>query len=411
MPSPTYHLIVFGATSFVGQILSRYLLETFGFDGELRWAAAGRSEEKLQELKESLGEGAENLPVLQADAFDRDSLNNLCKQTRVVVSTVGPYAIYGEGMVRSCVENGRDYCDLTGEVHWMKRMIRRYEAAARKTGARIVHACGFDSIPSDLGVYYLQQRSGGKLGVPCRSVRMGVEVFEGSLSGGTYASMLNTFKDAAADPNLRQELADPYTLCGEGHGFNVPQNSRSAAEYDGEFQSWTAPFMMSGINTRVVFRSNLLTGNAYGRDFQYDEATLTGDGKKGRRRAAKAVRQSKLFMLALALPPTRWLLRKFILPKPGDGPGEDERRSGSFSFRFHGKTNDGQTIRTRVTGDMDPGYGSTAKMLGQAAACLALDEKVRENAGGFWTPAALFGERLIGRMERYSGITFKEIVS
>ncbi|MDF1569729.1 MAG: hypothetical protein P1P77_17055, partial [Spirochaetaceae bacterium] len=282
---------------------------------------------------------------------------------------------------------------------------------ARETGARIVHACGFDSIPSDLGVYHLQHFAREKHGGPCKSVHMGVEAFEGSLSGGTYAGMLNTFKDAVADPNLRKELADPYSLCGKDHGFNVPQNDHSAAEYDDAFQSWTAPFMMSGINTRVVFRSNLLTGHAYGGDFQYDESTLTGDGKDGRRSAAKAVRQSKLFMLALALPPTRWLLRRFVLPKPGEGPGEDERSSGSFSLQFYGKRNDGRVVRTRVTGDMDPGYGSTAKMLGQAAACLALDKKVRENTCGFWTPAALFGERLINRMERYSGITFTEIVS
>jgi short subunit dehydrogenase-like uncharacterized protein len=314
-------------------------------------------------------------------------------------------------MVRACVETGRDYCDLTGEVHWMSRMIRSYEAEARKTGARIVHACGFDSIPSDLGVFHLQDLARRKLGEPCKSVQMGVEVFKGSLSGGTYASMLNTFKDAVADPKLRKELADPYSLCGEDHGFSAAQNDHSDAEYVDAFQSWTAPFMMSGINTRVVFRSNLLTGYAYGSEFQYDESKLTGDGKEGRSRAKKAVRQSKFFMLALALPPTRWLLRKFFLPKPGEGPGEDERSSGSFSFQFHGKGNDGRVIRTRVTGDMDPGYGSTAKMLGQAAACLALDEEVRESSGGFWTPAALFGERLIDRMERYSGITFTDIVS
>lgn len=212
MKAKPYDVIVFGATSFVGQILARYLYETFGLDGELRWAAAGRSKPKLESLRQGLGKGAVRLPLLEADVGSADSLRRLCVNGRVIVSTVGPYALYGGPLVQACTETGTDYCDLTGEVQWMRRMITRHEAAARDSGARIVHCCGFDSIPSDLGVWFLQQQARRRFGQPCEQVKMRVRAMRGGFSGGTVASLLNVVREVAADPSLRRELADPYSL-------------------------------------------------------------------------------------------------------------------------------------------------------------------------------------------------------
>ncbi|MDX5297603.1 MAG: saccharopine dehydrogenase NADP-binding domain-containing protein, partial [Gammaproteobacteria bacterium] len=264
MREAPFDVIVFGATSFVGQILSRYLLDTFGLDGRLKWAIAGRSHTKLLELQHSLGAAAAQLPIRVADAEDASSLQTLCSQARVIVSTVGPYALYGEPLVKACAESGTDYCDLTGEVQWIKRMIDRYEPAARASGARIVHCCGFDSIPSDLGVYFLQQQTKARFGHPAARVKMRVKAARGGFSGGTVASMLNVTREAIADPALRKELANPYSICPASHGFTARQPNPMGAEFDTDFASWTAPFVMAGINTRVVHRSNALFANAYG---------------------------------------------------------------------------------------------------------------------------------------------------
>jgi short subunit dehydrogenase-like uncharacterized protein len=403
MPSPNHDLIVFGATSFVGQIVARYLLEQYGVQKTLKWAIAGRSEAKLNALRTSLGMKAGRLPMLVADAADESALGRMCAATRVVVSTVGPYALYGEPLVRICAESGTDYCDLTGEVQWVRRMIGSYEQAARRSGARIVHCCGFDSIPSDLGVHFLQQAARERHGKPCVEVKMRVRSARGGFSGGTVASLLNVVEQAVRDPALRKELADPYSLCPAGYEPRVRQPNVKAPTFDADFDAWAAPFVMSGINTRVVQRSNALAKQAYGKEFRYDEAMLTGRGLKGQLGATAVSAGLAGFLVASALPPSRWALKR-VLPEPGEGPSAEAQRKGGFDLRFLGRTAGGEVVRVKVTGDRDPGYGSTAKMLGQAGACLV--EDVADAPGGFWTPATLLGDRLVERLRAHAGLTF-----
>jgi len=401
------HLTVFGATSFVGQILTRYLYGRFGTDGDLRWAIAGRSERKLRELHGSLYPKAAKLPQIVANAGDEKALREMCAESRVVISTVGPYALYGEPLVKICANTGTDYCDLTGEVQWIRRMIRKYEGAARASGARIVHCCGFDSIPSDLGVHFLQKHAMQKYGRTCPRVKLRVKAMRGGASGGTIASMLNVVKEASDDPELRRELANPYSLCPDGYTPQLRQPNISLAEYDTDFKSWIAPFVMAAVNTRIVHRTNALSKQAYGADFRYDEAVLRGDGFKGRAAATSMGAGLGAFMAAAAVPPTRWVLERF-LPGPGEGPSPEEQRNGFFDIRIFGRT-EGHTLQVKVTGDRDPGYGSTGKMLGQAGACLALDTPKASTPGGFWTPATIFGDRLIERLTRYSGLRFEVV--
>ncbi len=409
MSTPSHDLIVFGATSFVGQILTRYLAEHYGTQGALKWAIAGRSEAKLAALRNSLGLAAGRLPLLVADAADEAALRHLCKGARVVVSTVGPYALHGEPLVKVCAETGTDYCDLTGEVQWIRRMIEAYEPAARKSGARIVHCCGFDSIPSDLGVHFLQQQARKRFGAPCTTVKMRVKAMRGGFSGGTAASLVNVVKEATANPALRKELANPYSICPEGYAPAVRQPNVKSAQYDADFDAWVAPFVMSAINTRIVQRSNALSKQAYGEDFRYDEAVLMGRGLQGRAAATGMTVGLGGFMFAAALPPARWALERFVLPAPGEGPSAEQQRNGFFDLRFQGTTADGQTLRVKVTGDRDPGYGSTAKMLGQAGACLAHDFAASGRKGGVWTPATMFGDKLIERLIAHAGLTFEVI--
>ena len=406
-----FDLVVFGATSFVGRILCRYLLDTRSAEAPpLRWAIAARSAARLEELKRELGEGAESLPTLVADAADEAALRALVARTRVVISTVGPYALYGEPLVKVCAETGTDYCDLTGEVQWIRRMIERHEAAAKASGARIVHCCGFDSIPSDLGVFFLQQEARRRFGRPASRIKMRVRAMKGGVSGGTAASLLNVVREVRANPALRKELANPYSLCVNSAALaNVRQPNVSSAKYDADFKAWVAPFVMAGINTRIVHRSNALAGHAYTRDFRYDEAVSVGKGLKGRLAATGTALGLGVFMVAAAIGPTRTVLERFVLPKPGEGPSPEAQRRGFFDLRFMGRTDDGRMLRVKVTGDRDPGYGSTAKMLGEAARCLAFDSPQGELAGGFWTPATAFGERLVARLQARAGLTFEAI--
>jgi short subunit dehydrogenase-like uncharacterized protein len=402
-----FDVVAFGATSFVGQILCRYLVEEFGTDGKLKWAAAGRSKEKLEALRGSLGPKAASLPLVVADAADAAALGKLVASTRVVVSTVGPYALYGEPLVAACAAGGADYCDLTGEVQWIRRMVQRHEAAAGASGARIVHCCGFDSIPSDLGVHFLQREARARLGAPCTRVKMRVKAMRGGMSGGTVASLMNLVKEASADPQLRKELADPYSLCPDDARPTVVQPEVNGAAFDGDFGRWVAPFVMGAINTRIVHRTNALSARAYGADFRYDEAVLTAPGLPGQLAAFAASAGLGAFMFAGAIGPLRTALERFVLPKPGEGPSPEQQRKGFFDLRFFGTTADGRRIRTKVTGDADPGYGSTGKMLGQAAACLALDIDKARKPGGFWTPATALGDRLIERLTARSGLAFE----
>jgi len=404
MNSKKFDIIVFGASSFVGQILCRYLHQHLAGTATA-WAMAGRSENKLKHFRAELGDGAESIEIIVADAGDEAALASMCQLTRVIVSTVGPYALYGETLVKVCVNTGTDYCDLTGEVQWIRRMITRYEKAARESGARIVHCCGFDSIPSDMGVYFLQQQAEEQFGSHCSRIKMRVKNLKGGASGGTIASMINVVKEAAADPDLRRELADPYSICPPNHQLKAKQHAITV-EYDEDIKSWAAPFIMSGINTRVVHRSNALLNAAWGSDFCYDEGTLTGDGKKGRGRAKRLAWALDMFMLGVALRPSRWLVQKF-LPKPGQGPSPQAQEKGYFDLLFVGTTASGQKLHTKVHGDRDPGYGATGRMLGQAALCLAQDVSKTEKAGGFWTPSTLFADKLITRLEQHADLRFE----
>ncbi|MFC4259080.1 saccharopine dehydrogenase family protein [Marinobacter lacisalsi] len=407
---PRYDIVLFGATSFVGKILTRRLAERHGFGktgkGEVRWAIAGRSKAKLDRLKDDLGPAAVDLPMVIADAADEDSLAAMCEQTRVVVSTVGPYALYGEPLVRACVDSGTDYCDLTGEVQWIRRMIQLYEERAKSTGARIVHCCGFDSIPSDMGVWHLQQEAVARFGQPCERVKMRVKAAKGGLSGGTIASLMNVVKEAASNPALRKELANPFSLCPADHRSVQRQPNVKAAEFDADLESWVAPFLMAAINTRVVHRSNALLEAPYGTEFQYDEAMVTGRGWKGRGRALAMAGAMGGFTLATAIKPTRWALERFVLPEPGEGPDQKAQEKGFYDLRFIGTTEGGQTLTTKVTGQGDPGYGSTSRMLAQAAECLAFDVP-KETAGGFWTPSSLMDGDLLKRLQANAEMTFE----
>ena len=405
MTDTHYDIIVFGATSFVGQIVCRYLSSEYN-DPDLRWAAAGRSESKLRSLQQVLGTNDSSMPILLADADDPNSLQALCQRCDVIISTVGPYALFGEPMVKACVETGTDYCDLTGETQWIQRMVERYQAQAEQSGARIVHCCGFDSIPSDLGVYFLQEQTRDRYGEFCSAVKMRVKAMRGGFSGGTVASLINVIKEASKDPALRKSLANPYSICPPDFQPSVRQHNINGAEFDGEFNSWIAPFVMSAINTRVVHRSNALAGAVYGEHFRYDEAVITGAGIKGRLAAMAMTAGLGGLMIGGALAPSRWLLERFILPKPGEGPSPEAQLSGFYDLRFSGELTNGQQVRCKVTGDRDPGYGSTAKMLSQAAICLqGIDRKTR--GGGIWTPATAMGRPLIERLEKPAGLTFQ----
>lgn len=406
MSNPSFDIVVFGATSFVGQILSQYLFDQYGVS-KIRWAMAGRSQQKLEQVRSQLGVEAEAIPLIVADAADDDALVALCHQTKVVISTVGPYDLYGEPMIRACCNTGTDYCDLTGEPQWIKKMQDAYEDKAKVSGARIIHSCGFDSIPSDLGVHFLQRQAHAKFNSHCNNIVMRVKQLTGTASGGTIASVINLTKQASKDKKLRAEMANPYSCCPPNHGFTARQH-RVGVSYDTEYNNWVAPFVMAAINTRIVHRSNALSGNAYGSDFLYEEAVIKGDGEKGEKRAKKAYSDARKFMMLAALSPTRWVLERFILPKPGEGPSPEEQLNGSYDLRFLGKSPQGERIEVKVTGDRDPGYGSTAKMLGQTAYSLAFD--VNENtAGGFWTPATLLGDKLIERLISDAGLTFDVI--
>ncbi len=406
MATKKFDLVIFGATSFVGEILTNYLYQHIGLTRKVKWAIAGRSEAKLNTLRDSLGEGAAKLPIIVADSNDEGALNSLCKKSRVIVSTVGPYALYGETLIKVCAENGNDYCDLTGEAYWIERMLVKYEDLAKSTGARIVNCCGFDSIPSDLGTHFLQQRGQQKFGQFFNNVKLRVKAMKGGASGGTIASMAEMVVAAKSDPKLRKAMGNPYILCPEQHSYSERQVSIKVPEYDNDFASWAAPFIMEAINTRVVLRSNWLMDMAYGNDFTYGEAMLVGDGTKGRLGAYGLTAGLGLFAAGMVIDPVRNLLNKFVLPKPGEGPSPEDQLNGHFDIRLMGKNENNEQLIVKVTGDRDPGYGCTAKMLAQAGLCLAFDLAKEDKDGGFWTPATAMGDLLMDRLNEHAGMSF-----
>lgn len=402
----SFDIIVFGATGFTGRLVAEYLNLTYGVDGSVRWAMAGRSADKLAEVRDALGIDAK-LPLLVADANDTDALAKLVAQTRVVLTTVGPYQKYGEPLIRACAAAGTDYVDLCGEPGWMAKMIPELQPVAQASGARIVFSCGFDSIPFDLGVVYAQHEAQQRLGAPLTRVHGRVKVMKGTFSGGTVASMLATMEAVGRDRSLIKTLGNPFALT---PGFKGPrQPNDNVAAFDELANSWTAPFVMATINTKNVHRSNALLGHPWGKDFMYSERTLTGDGAKGEKRAKKMARSSKLQTMLLAFAPTRTLLRRFALPKPGEGPNKEQREKGRYEVLFFGETADGRKLTVDVTGDRDPGYGSTCKMITEAALCLVQDIDHTATPGGVWTPGAAMGMTLVKRLQQKAGLTFNTL--
>jgi short subunit dehydrogenase-like uncharacterized protein len=403
-----FDVIVWGASGFTGALVVEYLAQTYGVDGELRWAIAGRNRQKLESVRHTCLAAAqrEQLPILLADSDNPDSLAGLVRKTRVICTTVGPYAKYGTPLVAACASAGTHYCDLTGEVQWMARVIPRYQAAAAASGARIVHTCGFDSVPFDMGNWYLQKVMFERHGVYALQVKGRVGRNRGTASGGTIASVLNMLEEAGHDPSVRRQVANPYVLYPEGVAAGRDGPDQNGAVYDADFGQWTSPFIMAAVNTRVVRRSNALLGFPWGQDFRYDEATLN----RSRYEALRNSLASGLGIVALALGPTRRLAQRF-LPKPGEGPTRAQREAGYYEIFFHGidPRDRSHDTRVQVSGDLDPGYGSTSRMLGEAAVCLAKDPLTA--GGGFWTPASALGEHYLERLTSRAGLEFRTVDS
>ena len=400
-----FDVVVVGATGFTGALVAEYLCERYGVDGELRWAATGRSADKLAALKESLGVAASALPLIVADSLDGQSMHDLARRTRVILTTVRPYARYGSALVAACAANGTHYCDLAGEVQWVRRMIDAHDADARRSGARIVHCCGFDSIPMDIGAWFLQREALRRHGAYCESISLLVKAMKGGASGGTMASMMNVMEEARADRDVARILAQPYSLNPEGSRNGPDSGDQRGIRFSEDGRTWTAPFVMASVNTRVVRRSHALLGYPWGHDFQYDEAIRTGSSAAGWLRAAMITAGLTGLVAAASFAWSRGFLQRFVLPKPGTGPDRAAREAGFFKLEQIGRLADGRQLRTRISGDRDPGYGSTSKMLAECAACLALDKLSSE--GGVLTPVAAMAEPLLDRLQRNAGLSFE----
>jgi short subunit dehydrogenase-like uncharacterized protein len=398
--SRPFDLVVFGATGFTGRLVAEALMRRAG---SLRWALAGRNLDKLAEVRQGLGAG-DRLPVLQADATDEAALARLAGQCRAVITTVGPYTRHGTPLVAACAAAGTDYLDLCGEPLWMAHMIRTHDDAARASGARIVFSAGFDSVPFDLGVVFLQHHAQQRFGEPLQRVRGRVRRLQGGLSGGTAASALATFEQVANDPTAARRMADPFALT---PGFRGPaQPPDNGALFDERADAWTAPFLMAPINTKNVHRTNALRGHPWGRDFQYDERMMTGDGPLGQRRARLMAGAARAQSLLMGWGPVRTLIGRFALPQPGQGPGRRARERGHYELWFIGETAGGQVLRATVKGEGDPGYGSTSRLISEAALCLLQDVTPGMTPGGVWTPGAAMGLALQRRLHEHAGLQF-----
>ncbi len=382
-----FDVIVYGATGYTGRLVAEHLLKTYGATGSIKWAMAGRSRAKLEEVRTSLG-APSSLPLVVADAEDRAALDTMARRTKVVITTAGPYQLYGSKLVAACAANGTDYVDLTGESNWIAAMIKAHEAEAKKSGARIVFSCGFDSIPFDLGVWFVQEEARKRLGAYAPRVRGRVRGLKGGLSGGTLASGQTTMAAAQKDPSIGVLLADPFALT---PGFKGPaQPDGDTPHEDKVTGSWVGPFMMAGINTKAVHRTNLLLGHPWGKGLLYDEMQMldgppkpsAGQGLGGFNFGAGG------------------------MPKPGEGPTKEERETGWYDLLFIAETGDGRTLRAAVKGDKDPGYGSTSKILAESGLALAFDVPRSVTPGGCWTSASAMAPALLKRLPEKAGLTF-----
>lgn len=405
-----FDIIIYGATGFAGKLVAEYFAQK---NPDIDWAIAGRNADKLGATKRDLladYPAVDDIATVIADSLDRESLDALAAKTRVVCTTVGPYAKYGDELVAACVEHGTDYCDLTGEVHWIRKMMDRHHAAAQESGARIVHCCGFDSIPSDLGTLMLQRYAEEHYDAPCDEVKFFLRGASGGFSGGTIDSMANLMEEAGKDPQIRKIVGHPYSLNPPGEREGPDGSLQQGPRYDDDIDSWTGPFVMASINEKIVRRSNALRGFEYGRDFKYSESVKLGSGVKGALSAGGMSAFMGGFAGAMALKPTRTLLQKFVLPAPGEGPSQEEMDNGYFKVDLLGKgiAEDGWSFKIigSVEADKDPGYGGTAVMLGESARCLAEDVIDDGPGGGILTPAAAMGMKLVERL-RKAGMTFE----
>ena len=380
-----FDIVIYGASGFTGRLVAEYMASKSGHG--LKWAMAGRSEAKLASVRDEIGAPADT-PLIVADASDPASLRAMIGSARCICTTVGPYQLYGSDVVAACAELGTDYVDLSGEPGWMHEMINKHHEAAVASGARIVHSCGFDSIPFDLGVLYLEDAAQKKFGKPCTRVKGRVRAMNGEFSGGTAASLNATMDALGSNPGLLAILANPFSLANEFQGPEQPADN--AIYLDTDVDSWVAPFIMAPINTKNVHRSNALMGHPYGTDFRYDEMMMTGPGDDG-----KAIAE----FVATHNP-----LQGDDVPAPGEGPSKEAREAGNYDILFIGTTDGGDELRAAVGGNMDPGYGSTSKMIAESAACLLLD--CADVPGGIYTPAPAMGHKLIKRLTTHAGLTF-----
>ena len=382
--SKKYDVVIFGATGFTGKLVVEYALSRYS-GSEISWAIAGRSDKKLNDLKEKL-KIPEDIGIINVDSNDESSAHNLVNQAKCVLTTVGPYQLYGEKIIRACISSGTDYVDLCGEPAWMSKIISEYSNDAKYSGSRIIFSCGFDSIPFDLGVLFLQEEVKSKINKYAKEISGRVRTMDGEFSGGTAASMKATISSLKKNPELLSILINPFALCDGVEG--VQQKDDSKVKYDEDLQTWIAPFFMAPINTKNIHRTNKLMNHIYGKDFLYDEMWVQGPGEEGK---AAAEYISSINPLGNA-------------PEPGEGPSRDKREKGSYDILFYTKV-DNHVFKVSVSGDMDPGYGSTSKMIFESALCLVKESK--DLLGGIYTPAASMGFKLMNRLEKNAGLTFK----
>ncbi len=385
MNNRDFEIILYGATGFTGRLVAAYLASEHT---DLKWAIAGRNLGKLEQLRDELGMA--ELPILTADSGDAAQLETMVSQASTVISTVGPYAQYGTLLLEACAQSGTHYCDLTGEAQWMAAVFERINPVAQASGARLVHCCGFDSIPSDLSVYFLQQQFKARFGHYAHHVSGRMGRAAGGVSGGTVASLMYVAEQASKDAHIRQTVMNPYALYPASIDPGEDTPDQTGIAWDDDFNSWTGPFVMAAINTKVVRRSNALAGLPYGADFRYDESQLCSS----RTKALLSAGGLGAVMAGTFFSPTRALLKR-MLPDPGEGPSETVRENGFFEFWAHGS--DGEHhLRVKVAGERDPGYGATSRMLAQSGLCLARD--TLSVPGGIWTPASAMGDALLARL-------------
>ena len=378
-PDAEFDIIVYGATGYTGRLVAEYLGQRYGVGGQVNWAMAGRSKAKLEQVREELALPTET-PLVLADAKDSKSLEAMARRAKAIITTVGPYQLYGDPLVEACVDAGTDCLDLTGEPNWMHEVIRRCDDRAKASGARIVHSCGFDSIPFELGVWFCEETAKAKLGGVVPRVKGRVRRIQGGLSGGTAASGKATMEAVQKDPAVLGVLMNPFALT---PGFTGPaQPSGQEKGFDEDVGAEVGPFMMAMINTKNVHRSNALMGHPWGQDFLYDEMSIVIPGA-----------------------PAEFSAMPEDAPKPGEGPTKAEREAGFFDILFVGISGDGRKVKVSVQGDRDPGYGSTSKMLAETAVCLVKDAP--DVPGGVWTPGAALGRKLVDRLQANAGLTFK----